>query len=90
MVTSNLSQLPFYKCRANSNNCIKDYKLSEASGNNNDQLESIDPDINFYSDNSQCKYYTSSLFNKDLGTNEDKLSLLHMNVRSVQNFFRLI
>ena len=79
MATSNLSQLPFYKYSGNSNICIKDQEL-ETSGNNNDQLESIDPDINFYSDNSQCKYYTSSSFNKNKGINEHKLSLFHMNI----------
>ena len=44
MATSNLSQLSVYKCCANSNNYVKDYELSETIDNDNDQLESIDPE----------------------------------------------
>ena len=81
MATSNLSQLPFHLRGIDSNNSMIDYEICDTDGNNNDYLETIDPDVNFYSDK-YCKYYTTKSFNENLASNEHKLSFIHMNIRS--------
>ena len=57
-----------------------------------------DPDVNFYLENSSCKYYTEDSFknmlaenqsrlNLKCGTLETGLSFLHVNIRSLSNKF---
>ena len=66
---------------------LKSFNSSDCSPHNfgND----IDPNKTFYNNTSKCKYYIDLQLNEEIG-GINGLSFIHLNARSLRNFFHKI